>query len=373
MKVNKAEYACFRNLQNVSIEFSGGVNVLWGMNAQGKSNILEGIYYFARGRSFRGAKDVDLVKFGEEAARFGITFTHDGSDSETKLSAAISSAGRKKLYRNGANLRGAAEMLGNFRAVMFCPSHLSIVSGGPAERRAFLDIAIAQNSSRYVYYLSNYRRFLAERNALLKRAESGVSVSKEEWETYAEQLSVAASEIFVQRDDYCKMLTGDVSGYFRDMTGGAEQPELIYVSHVGSDADTYSSKEAYRAGLFEKLTNNVERECAAGSTLWGPHKDDVSILINGKEAKLYASQGQQRSVALAMKLAEGEISRRMSGEYPVFLLDDVFSELDAGRRAFIMECLRGRQIIVTSCEPSVIPDGDGEIAFFEVKGGETVG
>lgn len=196
MRVNNIEYSCYRNLRQVQLSFSHGVNVLYGMNAQGKSNILEGIYYFARGRSFRGVRDRDLVMFGEAAARFSIEFVRGISDAPITLTAALPASGKKKLYRNGAPLRGSAEMLGAFRAVLFCPSHLSIVNGGPAERRAFLDIAIAQNSQSYIYYLSNYRRFLAERNALLKRYSQGVRVSAEEWETYAVQLSRAAAEIY---------------------------------------------------------------------------------------------------------------------------------------------------------------------------------
>ena len=378
MTVNKAKYTCFRNLCDVEVSFSSGVNVLWGMNAQGKSNILEGLYYFARGRSFRGVRDRDLVMFGEAAARCEIEFAKSGSSLPTTLTAAIPTLGKKKLFRNGAPLKGSAEMLGSFRAVLFCPSHLSIISGGPAERRTFLDIAIAQNSSAYIYYLSNYRRFLAERNALLKRYSSGVSVSTEEWETYAAQLSYAAAEIYAERHKYCALLTEDVSEYFREMTGDREKPELRYTSHLEvteSGEEVFDEKAATAENLYTRLTTNIEREAAAGSTLWGPHKDDIHITLNGKEARLFASQGQQRSIALSMKLAEGEISRRLTGEYPVFLLDDVFSELDETRRRFIMDKLRGRQIIVTSCEPSVVPSGneDACIAFFEVKDGEIVG
>ena len=375
MIIKKASYWNFRNLSDVKIDFTDGVNVLWGMNAQGKSNVLEGLYYFARGRSFRGVKDRDLVSFGEAAARIEIEFTR-GEGAGVRLGAAIPVTGKKKLYRNGAPLKGSAEMLGNFKAVLFCPSHLSLVSGGPAERRQYLDIAIAQNSQAYIYYLSNYRRFLAERNALLKRSAQGVSVSREEWETYAEQLSVAASEIYALREEYCRAVSDDVTTYFREMTGGRETPCLRYTSQMDgfvADDEAVSAdvKSETKEGLYQKLTSNIEREVAVGSTLWGPHKDDVHITLNGNEAKFFASQGQQRSLALSMKLAEGEFSRRSSGEYPVFLLDDVFSELDETRRRFIMESLAGRQIIVTSCEPSVVPGGDfGDIAYFNVSGGK---
>jgi len=377
VRVNSIEFSCYRNLREARVEFSPGVNVLYGMNAQGKSNILEGIYYFARGRSFRGAKDRDLVMFGESAARFSIDFVRGESSVPVMLSAALPATGKKKLFRNGAPLRGSAEMLGAFRAVLFCPSHLSIVNGGPAERRSFLDIAIAQNSPSYIYYLSNYRRFLAERNALLKRHAQGVRVSAAEWETYAAQLSRAAAEIYAERHRYCEALTEDVSEYFREMTGEREKPSLRYTSHLDvseSGEELYDERAATEENLYMRLTSNIERETAAGSTLWGPHKDDIHITLNGKEARLFASQGQQRSIALSMKLAEGEFSRRVSGEYPVFLLDDVFSELDESRRRFIMDKLRGRQIIVTSCEPSVVPkeNTDVDIAYFEVKGGEVI-
>ncbi len=374
MKVKKAKYSGFRNLSNVKVEFSPEVNVLWGMNAQGKSNILEGIYYFARGRSFRGVRDRDLIMFGAGHADFELEFTRGTSETKVTLTAQIPSVGKKKLLRNGAPLRGSAEMLGAFRAVLFCPAHLSIIDGGPGERRAFLDIAIAQTSQSYVYYLSNYRRFLTERNALLKRYASGIKVTPEEWETYAEQLSLAAARIHSERKRYCAEMTGDVVEYFREMTSGREEPCLRYVTHMGASDDPEAEEFDCAATLKQKLTQNIEREAAAGATLWGPHKDDISVTVNGKEARLFASQGQRRSIALAMKLAEGEISRRLTGEYPVFLLDDVFSELDADRRSFIMEKLRGRQIIVTSCEPTVIPEGtaSGDVAYFEVSEGQVL-
>lgn len=374
MNISRAKYFCYRNLKEVNIQFTRGVNVLWGLNGQGKSNILEGIYYFARGRSFRGAKDRDLIMFGEAGAACEIEFCKDkiAGALPSSLKAEISLSGRKKLMRNGAALRGSAEMLGSFRAVLFCPSHLSIVNGGPAERRSFIDIAIAQSSADYVYYLSNYRRFLSERNALLKRYASGKSVLREEWETYAEQLSMAAAEIYASRSLYSNQLTGDVKKYFSEMTGGKEDPCLEYVALSSERTDLEDGERPPSSDiLYDKLMSNIEREAAAGSTLWGPHKDDIKITINGKAARIFASQGQQRSIALAMKLAEGEISKRVTGEYPVFLLDDVFSELDENRRKYIMEELSGRQIIVTSCEPSVVPsDGSGSGAkYFEVSGG----
>jgi len=161
------------------------------------------------------------------------------------------------------------------------------------------------------------------------------------------------------------------------MTGERENPCLRYTSHLDTEEsgeEIFDEKEATAENLYTRLTSNIDRESAAGSTLWGPHKDDIHITLNGKDARLFASQGQQRSIALSMKLAEGEFSKRMSGEYPVFLLDDVFSELDESRRRFIMDKLAGRQIIVTSCEPTVVPSAGtwGDVSFFEVKDGEII-
>ena len=387
MTVNKVSFTNYRNIESADVEFSPAVNVLWGMNAQGKSNILEGIYYFARGRSFRGAKDRELIKFDSDFAHSIIEITRTDAKHTVTLESLIQKNAKKKLIRNGAVFTSVAEMLGNFRAVMFCPAHLSIVTGGPSDRRAFLDIAISQLFSSYIQSLSEYKSALAQRNALLKRRASGLCISVEEWEVYALQLSHSAAEIAEFRNDYCKKLSDSVSVFFENMTNGRETPSLRYYSHMTRDDlssfqedeqkeasdDCGFDKAAAQKRLYDKLTSNIDRECAVGSTLWGIHKDDIKISINGKDARLFASQGQQRSLALAMKLSEGEISKSITGEYPVFLLDDVFSELDISRRKYIMDKLEGRQIIVTSCEPSVVPNAmsnSSNVSFMEVSGGK---
>ncbi len=373
MIVTRAVFRDFRNVEDETIEFSPTVNVLWGMNAQGKSNILEGIYYFARGRSFRGAHDRDLIKQDLPFSTFGVTVEREGEKYPVELSAELPREGKKRLLRNGAPLSSVSEMIGNLRAVLFCPAHLSVVNGGPAERRSFLDVAISQLDPGYIRDLSVYRAAYAHRAALLRRFSTGAEVADAEWEVWAEHMSDSASRIAAARFEYVGKLARHVASFFEEMTVGAEKPSVSYKSHLlGGDADGYDPAAGKRL-LFEKLTTNIEREAAAGSTLWGPHKDDVRLALDGSDAKLFASQGQQRSFALAMKLSEGEISREKSGEYPVFLLDDVFSELDANRRKYITNRLLGRQIIVTSCEPSVIPDGGDSARFIEIKGGSVAG
>ena len=351
MICSSVSFCNYRNIALETVSFDEGVNVLWGDNAQGKSNILEGIYFFARGRSFRGARERELIRFGEKTAQLSLTFRREGADYPVTLEADLPQAGRKVLRRGGARLSGVREMIGNFRAVLFCPTHLSLVSGGPALRRSFLDIALSQLYPAYLDSLSRYTRILAQRNALIN---SGGSADAAVWEVYARQLARLGADIAVRRYDYMTALGMQVAQIFDRMTQGKESPRLVYQS--GVLPEERAGEEAFRksgeARLFAALTESIDREMRYGATLYGIHKDDISIRLNGREARAYASQGQQRSLALAMKLAEGEMARRIGGEYPVFLLDDVLSELDGHRRAFILEALTGRQIIVTSCEPA---------------------
>lgn len=365
---------CFRDWRNISetaVALKSGINVLWGMNAQGKSNILEGIYFFARGRSFRSAKEKELIRFGCDFASAILNYRRDGYEKDTELEAILPANSKRKLFRNGAPLSSTAEMMGNFRAVLFCPANLSMVTGGPLERRTFLDIAISQLSSDYLTNLRRYSKILSERNALIKRAQGGEEVSTAEWEVYAQGMATCGARLAAYRNQYVGLLREAVGRYFAEMTDGAETPELSYQSHAlyeGIPSLLTESGEADPSILYEKLTGQIEREIAAGSTLWGIHKDDLILRLNGKEAKLFASQGQQRSVVLSLKLAEAEIARAVGGEYPVILLDDVFSELDENRRRYILETLggdhSGRQIIVTSCEPDVIPGHQADSVHF---------
>ncbi len=381
MNVEKITFVSWRNIPLSEVKFERGINVLWGMNAQGKSNVLEGIYYFARGRSFRGAKDKELIEFGHPYASALLEFRRDGYEKSTTLEAVIPQSGKKKIRKNSADLTAAAEMIGVFRATLFCPKDLATVTGGPLERRTFLDVAISQLSEEYLFYLRRYTKALTERNALLKRA-AAERVTKEEWEVYAEVMAESAAVVASYRAEYTELLSEEVKKYFRGMTRGVEEPSLRYTSHAMAPSMPSPLKGAFSMPervLYDKLLSNIEREVAAGSTLWGIHKDEVALEINGREAKLYASQGQQRSIALAAKIAEAEISSRLSGEYPVILLDDVFSELDENRRRFILDSLDvssspQKQIIITSCEPDIIPKEDfSAVSFRHVEDGGIVG
>lgn len=379
-------FTSWRNIPSANIEFDEGINVLWGMNAQGKSNILEGAYYFARGRSFRGAKDKELIRFGDSFASLSLLCRRNGFEEDTALDIVIPKSGKKLLKRNSAPLSSPSEMIGIFRAVLFCPRDLGIIGGGPLERRTFLDVALSQLSGTYLAYLRRYARLLAERNALLKKAADGYKPTSGEWEVYAEAMGECAAVIAAYRAEYVKLLDGEIKRYFAGMTAGAETPSLEYVSHAACEGlpsplrDGLTSTAGAEV-LAEKLLANTEREAAVGSTLWGVHKDDITVKLNGTDARAYASQGQERSLALSFKIGEAEIAGRYGGEYPVILLDDVFSELDESRRAYILSSLAEgsggecgsarRQIIITSCEPDVIP-GKSDARFIKVQNGEVL-
>ncbi len=371
MIVQRIKFERFRNLRETSVEFSEGVNVIRGQNAQGKSNILEGVYLFARGKSFRGAKAREMILFGENDARIRMDFTGDNNTSDVPLEMHLFSDNSRKYYRRGAPLRGAREMIGNFRAVLFCPAHLSIASGAPAVRRSYLDIALSQLSPAYMDDLAKYQRLMLHRNTLLKDVAGGRKVTDAEWESFAFMIASFGARVAAARLRYTKMADAVVDTVFSGMTGGTETVTLKYsTSYMRTDAGEFLAAEADKpfgadadpriaAGIVSLYTDHIDREIRLGATLYGIHKDDIDITLNGNDAKLYASQGQQRSIALAMKLAEGELSRKISGEYPVFLLDDVLSELDFSRRSYVLSSLSDRQIIITSCDADLFRDHAG--------------
>lgn len=364
-------YNNFRNIENETLKLSPGVNVIHGENAQGKSNMLEGIYFFARGRSFRASKDKEFIRFGESEAHLSLGFTRDESERISTLTATIPNQGKKIITRNGAKLSSLKEMIGSFRAVLFCPAHLTLVDGGPSLRRSFLDIALSQLYPAYLDSLAQYNRALGQRTALLRDAAAGKKIDAYMWEIYADQLAKAGARIAARRWEYVGGLSDSVSEFFCEMTDGKEAPTLTYKSDAIEADMTYDDiiTEGEKL-LFDSITASLEKDIKYAMNSHGVHRDDIAIKINQKDARLYASQGQRRSLALSMKLAEGELSKKATGEFPVFLLDDVLSELDRNRRSYILGCLRHRQIIVTSCEDDHFK-GDN-VKFITASGGRII-
>ncbi len=345
MKIVSLTAENYRNIEKQKIEFSDGVNLIIGKNAQGKTNVIEAIYTFARGKSFRGVADKKLIKFGCDY--YFIEAVYEDKRRIQSLSYRYSEKGKVKK-KNGIEEEKASDMLGNFRAVLFCPEHLMIVKGAPAERREFLNVGIAQNDIIYLKDYSLYGKILENRNALIKNAQKTSHFNENEIKVFSNQIAEWAAKIYIKRKEYIKRLDKYVNEVMKDISSGKESASLLYLSDI--EADTYEeAREKYR-GVF---SGSIRKEIAFGTTMFGPHRDDMEILINKISARTYASQGQQRSLSLALKIAEGEVSKEINGEYPVFLFDDVLSELDSDRQRYIMSNTGGKQIIISACEQNI--------------------
>ena len=343
MRIKRFKAENFRNIRECDIEFTDGVNLIYGGNALGKTNVIEGIYLFSRGRSFRTAQERDMVKYGEQG--FRVLLEYDSRDGENSLEYA--SFGReKRRRRNGYPVKSVREMIEGFKAILFHPDDLSLVKGGPEERRAFLNVAASQC---YPAYISDYSRFsvaLENRNALLKTASKGLYVDDGELLAWSESMAEYAAYIYQTRIEYLKKLEVYVKEIGLKISDGKEEISFEYKS----DIEGGESREEYKAQYLSALTTSLDREKIVGTSLYGPQRDDVIIKINGQPTRGFASQGQQRSIVLSMKLAEGEVIRDIFGEYPVFLLDEMLSELDESRRRFVLDSLDGKQTVITACE-----------------------
>ncbi|MBQ7365144.1 MAG: DNA replication/repair protein RecF [Clostridia bacterium] len=346
MICRSANYYQFRNIPSADIAFCDGINIIFGDNAMGKTSAVEGIYLCALGRSHRTVREKDFIRFGEEASR--VSLVYEDCDRRHTLSMAWSQKGRKQCTKNGVVIRKMSEFIGNFRAVLFTPEHLSIIKDGPALRRAFLDNAISQLDRVYVASLQRYHTVLQQRNRILQDSFKDPSLL-DTLDIWSRQLADEAAVISQKRAEYVALCEGFVKEIFSDMTLGKEMPRFVYSGE--RDAESF----------YRMLCDNIQREVRYGATLYGIHKDDITVYVNDKEARSYASQGQQRSLSLAMKLAEGEIARKLTGEYPVFLFDDVLSELDDHRKQYVMKGLDNRQVIITTCENDIFPQNSYRI------------
>lgn len=339
----------FRNIEHAEVSFSEGVNVLWGENAQGKTNLLEAIAYTALGKSFRAMRDEEMIRFGEDHAELSVDFCD--SVRMQNITVRLGRGKRRRIEQNRVKVARVSDIVGQLRTVLFCPEHLSLIKDGPSERRNFLDVALSQLYPIYLRSLQRYHQILKERNQLIRNYETDPKTFRETVEFWSLQLAHEAAVLAQYRQRYLRAVNESVKACFADMTSGGEEPCVLYDGSCGQAEEAYEDQAETEKKYRELLLTRLERELGAGTTLWGIHKDDVKITLNGKEARLYASQGQQRSLALALKLSEGEVCRLVCGEVPIFLLDDVFSELDRTRRTYLRERLGGRQVIITSCEP----------------------
>ncbi len=327
----------FRNYAGLSLTFDEPINLFVGNNAQGKTNVLESIYVLALAKSHRTARDRELILWDADYAT--IRSEVKRRYGSVRLEIQLTSKG-KKAKINGLEQRKLSEYIGALNVVMFAPEDLAIVKGVPAGRRRFLDMEIGQVSPTYLYHLSNYNKVVAQRNQLLKDLAAKKSSSLEMLPIWNTQLADLTVKLLKKRFEFIRKLESWAREIHAGITDGKETLSLHYenTTPVTDMMDAAAGFEAMMASLEELF----EREKLRGSTLIGPHRDDFSIRINGMDVQTYGSQGQQRTSALSLKLAEIELIKEEVGEYPVLLLDDVLSELDEHRQTLLLETIQDK-------------------------------
>lgn len=363
MKVERLSFRNYRNLREGILLPDPKMNVIYGQNAQGKTNLLEALWLFTGGRSFRGSRDGELIAFGQNSSRLELDFFSE----ERQQNAVLTIEGKKRAATiNGVEHGGVMELVGKFRAVIFSPEHLSLVKEGPALRRSFLDGAICQLKPLYARILFQYNRILQQRNALLKDIprHSELLDTLDIWD---DKLAQKGSQLILERDRYVHWLTQPAQKVYQGISSGQEDFSVRYQAFdsVESNAGAEQWQEAFR----QALEKSRREDLSAGFTTVGPHRDDLEILVDGRAARTFASQGQQRSCVLALKLAEAELLHRLAQEPPVILLDDVMSELDSGRQDYLLHQLGEKQVFLTCCDPETIARYSGG-GRFEMKQGQ---
>lgn len=357
MQLESLRLVNFRNYGAEDVTLSPGLNLLVGQNAQGKSNLLEAVYLLAAGRSYRGAGDADLVQWG--TGGFALRGVVRRSYGEVVLEVAYQTDQRKRVKVNGTDVRRLSELFGYLTAAIFSPEDLQLVKGGPAHRRRFLDLELAQIDPPYRQDLIDYQQVLLQRNNLLKQGPGrGLAEQLAAWDT---QLTAAGGRLQAKRARAVRTLARLAAEAHRRITSGREGLALTYLAALGPGASRVEVDPEWGVGEFrERLGAELAAvrplELRRGMTLLGPHRDDLLLSIDGAEARSFASQGQQRTAALALKLAEIEFMREETGEYPLLLLDDVMSELDAGRREYLLSAAGEKtQVLVTTTALETLP------------------
>ena len=359
MKIQSLSIKNFRNYKNLSVKFDDKVNVFIGKNAQGKTNLLESIYYCCIGKSFKSCKDKDLIKWGEENSF--IKLKAEKKYRETDIEIKLSQTQKKTILINSLPIRKIGELIGEVNIVFFSPQELRLVRESPDERRRFMDIDIWQNNKRYFYQLGRYEKILANRNKLLKNSQN-LEVVKETIDIWDRALVASAKLITEEREKFVKEITPYAQKAHAYISGGKENLSLVYKSGCKIAID-----ENFEKNLDKLLKKNLEKDFKLGYTSVGPHRDDIDIFLNDVEVKSFGSQGQQRTVGLSLKLAELENMFNINGEYPILLLDDVFSELDTERQNRLLRFVDRTQTFITCTDEKKIAGKIFNIVDGDVK------
>lgn len=345
MKINNIEIQNFRNIEQLKTDFDD-VNIIYGENAQGKTNLLEAVYLFTGSKSFRGVKDSQLVQFSKDFSKLKAEFYSN----KREQNAEILIKNKRSATLNGIKKSTPAMLGDDIKAVIFSPVHLSMVKDGPIERRKFIDNALCQLNSNYRNALKEYNRCLAQRNIVLKNMQQygGLDEILYVWNL---NFAKSGSRIIYQRQKYIEALLPYAKDIFKGLSSGKEDIDLILKGSFDYDGLTAAEIEEK---LLEELEKNKAVDILNKNTSVGAHRDDLEIFINGREARIFGSQGQQRSCVIALKLAESSLLHEKTEIMPVALLDDVMSELDEKRQDYILNHIKEWQVFITCCDKNTI-------------------
>ncbi len=344
MIVNSLSLKNYKNILNTAFTFDKNINVIYGENAQGKTNILEALWLFTGMRSFRAVKDSDQIMFGKQKAEIEVSFISCGREQSEK----IIFGEKKESFLNGIKQPSVSSFSENYYAVIFSPEHLSLIKGGPAERRSFCDNALCQIKPKFSEYVLKYKKNLVQRNALLKDYRFNNSIEPL-LEIFEENLAEIGTKIIIQRLKYLEALKEEAKEIYAGISSNKEEIDFKYVCSFN-----YENKEQIKEKFLKALKDNREEDMLSLSTSAGPHRDDIEVEINGISARKFGSQGQQRSCVLALKLGEASVLKNKTGEMPIVLLDDVMSELDESRQDYILQRIENWQVFITCCDPNTV-------------------
>ena len=354
MRIKSLKIENFRNIKDIQIFPSDEMNVIYGENAQGKTNIIEAIWLFTGAKSFRGAKDEELKRFSCEKARLKIEFEAENIEK----SAQIEINDKRIACLNDKPLKSVSHLAGKFNAIIFSPTDLRLLSDGPKVRRKFLDMAICQLYPTYIEILRGYTKAVTQRNKILKDFKNNSSVLPL-LDVFENEIALSGEKIIKYRLRYIEILKEFIPEIYKGISNGRENLEIEYISSNKSE------------NLLTDLKNSRKEDMFTYKTSVGPHRDDLEFKINGISAKNFGSQGQKRSVALSLKLAEAEILKKTTGEYPICLLDDIMSELDPKRQNFILNHIKEMQTFLSCCDPETLKNLK-EGKRFQIKSGEVL-
>ncbi len=354
MYIEKIRLQNFRNYENLEIDLNKNINIIYGENAQGKTNIIESIFLCAFGKSFRTSKEKEMIKFNEEKSLIEAFYQKKDRDGKIK----IELGNKKQISLNGIKIKKLSELLGNINIVIFTPEDINILRDGPVKRRRFLDMMIGQLRPNYVYNLNMYTKTIEQRNNYLRQIKEE-NKPEEMLEIWDEKLAEYGEKVYIYRKEFIEKIYNKINEIHGNITDNKETLKIEFISNC-------DNKENYLKLLKERRKLDIIK----GFTTKGIHRDDFVIYINGKEVNIYGSQGQNRTVVLSLKIAELNVIYEEIGEYPILLLDDFMSELDEVRRKNFLNNIKNTQVILTCTEKIDLPEI--EYNLYNIRKGEIV-